>query len=347
MSNKISIYSLSLIDLEKQLIKLNLKKHNAAQIFQWIYQKQTYAFNKMTNIAKTSYQILDNNFQFNHLKLVQKNADEKEETIKFLFELHDKELIETVLMKFDYGYSICISSQIGCNMGCKFCASGLLKKIRNLSTDELVLQLVEVQKYLQDKNNVRISNIVVMGIGEPFDNYDNLKQAINIFNNHYGIAIGSRHITVSTCGLAPKILEFAKDFAQVNLAISLHAPNNYLRNQLMPINKKYDLKILMNSIKTYLSITNRRISFEYILLEGINDFNELAEELGKLLKGMLCYVNIIVYNNVNETKYRPSNKYLSFINILKKYGIIATKRLERGIKINAACGQLRANHITK
>jgi 23S rRNA (adenine2503-C2)-methyltransferase len=184
-----------------------------------------------------------------------------------------------------------------------------------------------------------------MGIGEPFDNYDNLSKALKIFNNHYGLAIGNRHITVSTCGLIPKILEFAKDFPQINLAISLHAPSNELRNELMPINKSYNLQKLIKTVKEYLAITNRRISFEYILLKNINDSDQHAEGLGKLLKGLLCYVNIIVYNSVNEKQFKPSNRYVQFMNILKKYNLIVTKRLERGIKINAACGQLRAQKI--
>jgi 23S rRNA (adenine2503-C2)-methyltransferase len=184
-----------------------------------------------------------------------------------------------------------------------------------------------------------------MGIGEPFDNYVNLKNALNIFNHPHGLAIGNRHITISTCGLIPRILQMARDFPQVNLAISLHAPTNELRNQLMPINQKYNLENLLITIKKYLAITNRRISFEYILLHGINDSDMHAEQLGKLLKGVLCYVNIIVYNKINEQQFIPSKRYLPFMQILKKYGIITTKRLERGIKINAACGQLRAQQI--
>jgi 23S rRNA (adenine2503-C2)-methyltransferase len=347
MPKQISIYTLTLEELSQHIVNLGLKKHNATQIYQWIYQKQVSDFKLMSNIAKTSYPILEKHFYFNKLELVKTLSDDKDETIKFLFKLTDGQFIETVLMKFDYGYSVCISSQVGCNMGCKFCASGLLKKIRDLTTDELVLQFVEVQNYLNKKSNIRINNMVIMGIGEPFDNYDNLKHALDIFNNHYGIALGNRHITVSTCGLAPKILQFAKDFPQVNLAISLHAPTDELRNQLMPINKAYNIEILMNTIKKYLQETKRRISFEYILLKDINDRDEHAEQLGKLLKGLLCYVNIIVYNNVNEKKYLPSNRYIPFMKILKKYYVIATKRLERGIKINAACGQLRAEQLKK
>ncbi|MDR3257648.1 MAG: 23S rRNA (adenine(2503)-C(2))-methyltransferase RlmN [Mycoplasmataceae bacterium] len=345
MVNKISIYSLTLEQLTSQITSIGLKKHNAIQIYQWLYQKNASSFDEMSNIAKSSREILKDHFTFCSLKITKRLIDEVDETTKFLFELHDGQLIETVLMKFDYGYSVCISSQVGCNMGCKFCASGLLKKIRDLSVDEIVMQYVETQKYLNSLNNQRINNMVIMGIGEPFDNYDNIKNALSIFNNHYGIAVGNRHITISTCGIVPKIEQFPYDFPQVNLAISLHAPNDKLRSQLMPINNAYNLDQLMKSIKKYLSITNRRISFEYILLKDINDSDDHAKQLGKLLEGMLCYVNIIVYNNINEHDFQPSDRYKSFMNILKKYGVMTTKRLERGTKINAACGQLRAKQI--
>jgi 23S rRNA (adenine2503-C2)-methyltransferase len=345
MANKISIYSLTLEQLIDQIVTIGLKKHNAIQIYQWLYQKNVNSFNEMSNIAKTSREILKDHFTFCSLKITKRLMDEVDETTKFLFELHDGQLVETVLMKFDYGYSVCISSQVGCNMGCKFCASGLLKKIRDLSVDEIVMQYVEMQKYLNSLNGQRINNMVIMGIGEPFDNYDNIKNALSIFNNHYGIAIGNRHITISTCGIVPKIEQFPYDFPQVNLAISLHAPNDKLRSQLMPINNAYNLEQLIKSIKKYLSITNRRISFEYILLKGINDSDEHAEQLGRLLEGMLCYVNIIVYNNINENDFQPSDRYKQFMNILKKYGVMTTKRLERGAKIDAACGQLRAKQI--
>jgi 23S rRNA (adenine2503-C2)-methyltransferase len=345
MTSKISIYALTLDELVNEITKLSLKKHNAIQIYQWLYQKNVNRFEEMTNIAKSSVDILKNHFIFNNLKIIKHLSDEKDETIKFLFELHDGQLIETVLMKFDYGYSICISSQVGCNMGCKFCASGLLKKIRDLSVDEIIMQYVEMQNYLTKLNGQRINNMVVMGIGEPFDNYENIKNALTIFNNHYGIGLGNRHITVSTCGMVPKIEQFAKDFPQINLAISLHAANDKLRSELMPINEAYNLDLLMKSIKNYLALTNRRISFEYVLLKDVNDGDVDAEQLGKLLKGMLCYVNIIVYNNINEHDFQPSTRYQSFMNVLKKYGVMATKRLERGIKINAACGQLRAKQI--
>jgi 23S rRNA (adenine2503-C2)-methyltransferase len=299
-------------------------------------------FNKMTNIAKSSIPILEQHFRINTLKQISLLIDENDSTTKFLFELEDHQFVETVLMKFDYGYSICISSQVGCNMGCKFCASGLLKKKRDLTPDEMILQYLIVNQYLQKKNSKSISNMVIMGIGEPFDNYDNLKSALFIFNDHYGIGLGSRHITVSTCGVVPKIEQFGKDFPQINLAISLHAPNDELRNKLMPINKAYPISKLMQSIRNYLGTTNRRISFEYILLKDINDHDEHIHQLGKLLQGMLCYVNLIVYNAVDENGYQRSTKAKAFIDGLAKYHVMATKRLECGLKINAACGQLRS-----
>ncbi|GHU31835.1 putative dual-specificity RNA methyltransferase RlmN [Bacilli bacterium] len=299
----------------------------------------------MTNIAKSSIPILEANFKINTFNQSNLLVDENDETTKFLFELEDHQLIETVLMKFDYGYSVCISSQVGCNMGCRFCASGLLKKVRDLTADEMILQYLLVNEHLKKSSKGNISNMVIMGIGEPFDNYDNLKSALIIFNDHYGIGLGSRHVTVSTCGLTPRIEQFGKDFPQVNLAISLHAPNDELRTKLMPINKAYSLQLLMKSIRNYLSSTNRRISFEYILLKDINDHDEHIQQLGKLLQGMLCYVNLIVYNTVDENGYQRSNRAKAFIDGLAKYRVMATKRLECGLKIDAACGQLRANKI--
>jgi 23S rRNA (adenine2503-C2)-methyltransferase len=298
----------------------------------------------MSNIAKSSIDIIENNFVINDIYEIKKISDKNDETTKFLFELADKQKIETVLMKFSYGYSICISTQVGCNMGCKFCASGLKHKVRNLTTDEIVLQYIKVNQYLNKKSNKNISNIVIMGIGEPFDNYDNLTNALNIFKDHFGIGVGARHISVSTCGLVNKFEDFAKNFPQMNLAISLHAPNDEIRNKLMPINQKYNLKCLIENVKKYIKMTNRRLSFEYILLDGINDQEKHAIELGKLLKGILCYVNIILYNKVNEYNFKSSHRVKEFGAVLNKYGVKHTKRLERGINIDAACGQLRINY---
>jgi len=298
----------------------------------------------MTNIAKSSIKILNDHFYFDQLSVFDVLVDDRDETTKFLFKLSDNQKIETVIMKFNYGYSICVSSQVGCNMGCKFCASGLLKKVRNLSTNEIVLQFLYANKYLLEHKNEAISNMVVMGIGEPFDNYDNLVNAINIIKDHYGIGLGARHITVSTCGLVNKIIPFANDLPQVNLAISLHAANDQTRDVIMPINHRYKLKELMDEIKKYIEITNRRVSFEYILLKNVNDDQKHLNDLVRLTKGLLCYVNLILYNSVDENGFEASDQAEHFIKELNKNHIICTKRLERGSKINAACGQLRAKY---
>jgi 23S rRNA (adenine2503-C2)-methyltransferase len=247
-------------------------------------------------------------------------------------------------MKFDYGYSVCISTQVGCNMGCKFCASGLLKKIRNLSTDEMVLQILGVNEYLQRNSGAKVSNVVVMGIGEPFDNYENLSNALKIIKENHAIGIGSRHITVSTCGVAPKIIEFGNDFNQINLAISLHAPNNEIRDKIMPVNKAYPLQVLFNALRKYSSTVNRKITFEYLLLGGVNDSVQNAVELSKLVKEFECYVNLIIYNSVDEHSFKRSANSKSFAETLIHNGVKVTTRLERGSRISAACGQLRANH---
>nr|QIQ09888.1 putative dual-specificity RNA methyltransferase RlmN [uncultured Mycoplasmataceae bacterium] len=342
--NRTSIYSYSLEQLEEKVISLGLKKFNAKQIFQWIYQQNVDNFDAMSNIAKSSIEVLKKNFRFNKLIEVTKQIDPIDETTKFLFKLEDDRTIETVLMKFDYGYSICVSSQIGCNMGCKFCASGLLKKVRGLNVDELVLQVITVNRYLKENKNSRISNLVVMGIGEPFDNYDNLKSFLQILNSPFGIGLGSRHITVSTCGLIDKIVKFGQDFPQMNLAISLHAPTNEIRNKIMPVNQAYPLEKLIDSLVKYQKITQNRIGIEYIMLKDLNDSTENAKQLIKLLNPIYCYVNLIRYNNVVENEFKTSKNIDVFSKVLNDSNIIATIRLERGSKIAAACGQLRANY---
>lgn len=342
--NRTSIYSYSLEQLEEKVISLGLKKFNAKQIFQWIYQQNVDNFDAMSNIAKSSIEVLKKNFRFNKLIEVTKQIDPIDETTKFLFKLEDDRTIETVLMKFDYGYSICVSSQIGCNMGCKFCASGLLKKVRGLNVDELVLQVITVNRYLKENKNSRISNLVVMGIGEPFDNYDNLKSFLQVLNSPFGIGLGSRHITVSTCGLIDKIVKFGQDFPQMNLAISLHAPTNEIRNKIMPVNQAYPLEKLIDSLVKYQKITQNRIGIEYIMLKDLNDSTENAKQLIKLLNPIYCYVNLIRYNNVVENEFKTSKNIDVFSKVLNDSNIIATIRLERGSKIAAACGQLRANY---
>jgi 23S rRNA (adenine2503-C2)-methyltransferase len=298
----------------------------------------------MKNLSKNSIEILKSIFLLPKLNILKTLTDDKGETIKLLFELEDKQRIETVIMKFNYGYSVCISTQVGCNMGCKFCASGLLKKIRNLQVSEMVQQVVFANKYIQDNFNDNLSNIVVMGIGEPFDNYDNLKTMLEIVTNHHGLGIGSRHITVSTCGIVPKIIQFAKDFPQINLAISLHGPTDEIRNKIMPVNSAYPLKKLIAALKEYEQITNRKITFEYLLLDGVNDSDNNAKQLVNLVKNLNCYINVISYNKISEHSFARSNNQKNFIKILLDNKIKAITRLERGLKINAACGQLRAEN---
>ncbi len=336
-----SIYDFSKEKLENFFLENNEKKFKATQIYEWLYKKRVGSFDEMTNVSKNTIGLLKENFSLKKLKLITSQSDI--DVDKYLFGLDDGNKIEAVLMNHDYGYSLCISTEVGCNMGCLFCESGRLKKVRNLLPSEMVLQILQVE----EMKNVRISHIVLMGIGEPFDNYDNVIEFVNIINDPKGIDIGARHITISTCGLIPKIKEFAKLDKQVNLAISLHAPNNEIRNRLMPINKVYKIEELIKTLKEYIDTTKRRVTFEYIMLDGINDSTECAKELAGLLKGMNAYVNLIPYNSTsNDSLFKKSSKetILSFYDTLKKNNINVTIRREFGSKVMAACGQLRANY---
>ena len=338
-----SIYSLTILEIEKFLIDNNEKKYRASQIMDWLYVKRVDKFSKMSNLSKELIEKLEENFDCSTIEIVNKQVDS--DVCKFLFKLHDGNLIEAVLMNHDYGNSLCVSSQVGCNMSCKFCESGRLKKVRNLDASEMVLQILKVEKEL----NIRISHVVVMGIGEPFDNFDNLVKFITIANYNKGINLGSRHITVSTCGVVPKIYEFAKLSFQVNLAISLHAPTNEIRDQIMPINKIYKIEKLLTAIKDYIKLTNRRVTFEYIMLKDLNDSDECAHKLASILRGINCYVNLIPYNETENISFKRTEKeqILKFYDILKKEKINVTIRREFGSKIDAACGQLRAKGEVK
>ncbi len=333
-----SIYNLTREDLENYFLSINSKKFHADQLFDWLYVKRVKSFDDVTNIKKEVLEEIKKNYILNNIKIV--NVEKDKDVNKYLFELSDGEHIEAVLMFHDYGTSICISSQVGCNMGCKFCESGRRKKVRNLEVSEMVLQILLIEEELGS----RISHVVVMGIGEPFDNYDNLIKFFRIINDPKGISIGARHITVSTCGIVPKILEFSDLDMQINLAISLHAPNDELRNKLMPINKAYPLKELMKALKVYSKKTNRRLTFEYILLKDINDHESDALELVKLVKGLNCYINLIPYNETNNIEFKRTNtvQIMRFYDILKKNSIGVTIRREFGSNISAACGQLRS-----
>ena len=324
-----NIYNLKLTDLEQYFFNINEKKFKARQIYDWLYIKRVSDFKFMSNIKKELQEKLSNDFNTNFIKIIKKQ--ESKLTNKYLFELLDGNLIEAVLMRHDYGNSICVSSQVGCNMGCTFCESGRLKKVRNLETYEMVEQ-------------TRIDSVVIMGIGEPFDNYTNVMNFIRIINNPFGINIGARHITVSTSGIIPKIKEFMEENIQVNLAVSLHAPNNDIRNKIMPVNKAYSIESLIKCLKEYIAKTNRRVTIEYVMLNSVNDSIECAIELANLIRGMNVYVNLIPYNETSHIEYKKSSKdtILKFYDTLKKNGINVTIRKEFGSNIDAACGQLRA-----
>ena len=335
-----NIYGYTLEELENYFVKNNDKKFKATQIYEWLYKKRVNDFEDMKNIKKEVIQRLINDFCCSKLDIISKLEDV--DVYKYLFKLSDNNKIEAVLMKHDYGNSLCVSTQVGCNMSCTFCESGRLKKVRNLEVHEMVLQILQIEADL----NIRISHIVLMGIGEPFDNYDNVIDFIDIINDSKGIDIGARHITISTSGIVPKIEDFMLEGKQVNLAISLHAPNDALRDKLMPINKVYDLKQLIGVVKKYIKLTNRRVTFEYIMLKGINDDESLALELCSLLRGINCYVNLIPYNETSHIEYKKSSNesVMKFYDILKKNKINVTVRREFGTKVMAACGQLRSNY---
>jgi 23S rRNA (adenine2503-C2)-methyltransferase len=297
----------------------------------------------MTNLKKELIEELKSNFSIEELTI--KRRQESDTALKYLFLLKDGNFIEAVVMKHDYGTSVCVSSQIGCNMGCAFCESGRLKKVRNLNPGEIVGQLLKIE----EDSGLKINSVVIMGIGEPFDNYDNIIRFLRIINDPKGMAIGARHITVSTSGLVPKIREFADFPLQINLAISLHAPNDEIRNKIMKINKVYNIDTLMDAIKYYIEKTNRRVTIEYVMLNGVNDSKECAYELVHLLKGMNVYVNLIPYNETSHLEFKKSStkRKDDFFEILNKNGITVTVRREFGGTIDAACGQLRANEVVE
>ncbi|MTB64478.1 23S rRNA (adenine(2503)-C(2))-methyltransferase RlmN [Streptococcus sp. zg-86] len=349
---KQSIYSLSRTDLIDWVLAQDEKKFRATQIWEWLYRKRVQTFEEMTNLSKELITKLNEQFVVNPLKqrIVQESKDG---TVKYLFELPDGMLIETVLMRQHYGLSVCVTTQVGCNIGCTFCASGLIRKQRDLTSGEIMAQIMLVQKYFDERNQgERVSHIVVMGIGEPFDNYNNVLTFLRTVNDDKGMAIGARHITVSTSGLAPKIREFAREGVQVNLAVSLHAPNNDIRSSIMRINRKFPIEVLFEAIEDYIETTNRRVTFEYIMLNEVNDGVEQAQELADLTKNIrkLSYVNLIPYNPVSEhDQYSRSTpeRVAAFYDCLKKNGVNCVVRQEHGTDIDAACGQLRSNTMKK
>ncbi|TXL66518.1 23S rRNA (adenine(2503)-C(2))-methyltransferase RlmN [Cerasibacillus terrae] len=349
---KKSIYGMTYEQLQVWLVEHGEKKFRTQQVWDWLYKKRVKSFSDMRNVNKECIALLEENF-FLHTLEEEVKQESKDGTIKFLFKLSDGNLIETVLMRFPYGLSVCVTTQVGCNIGCSFCASGLLKKSRDLTAGEIVEQIMKVQAHLDAQGKEeRVSHIVVMGIGEPFDNFDNLIDFLTVVNDQQGLSIGARHITVSTSGLAHKIYEFADLDSQVNLAISLHAPNNELRTRIMKINRAFNIEKLMDAIHYYLKKTNRRITYEYIMLRDVNDHETEALQLAALLKDHrhLAYVNLIPYNPVDEhSEYQRSKTETiqAFYETLKKHGIQSGVRWENGADIDAACGQLRSKQIKK
>lgn len=333
-----NIYGYTRQDLENYFLSIGEKKFKATQVYEWLYDKKIKDFDEITNIKKDVIDKLNKDFNLDKIEISKVEKDN--DTHKFLFKLSDNNFIEAVVMSHDYGNSLCVSSEVGCNMSCAFCESGRRKKVRNLETYEMVEQLY----LIENEYNLHITSIVVMGIGEPFDNYLNVINFLKIINDPKSFAIGARHITVSTCGLVPKILEFSELPYQFNLAISLHAPNDLIRNKLMPINKVYNISKVMDAISIYYAKTNRRVTIEYVMLKGVNDSLDNAEELAKLLKGKNVYVNLIPYNETSHIEFKKSerNHILKFGQVLQSFGITVTIRKEFGSKISAACGQLRS-----
>ena len=336
-----NIYGLKRCDLEEYFLSINEKKFKALQVYEWLYNFRVNSFDEMTNIKKEVREQLKKDFTMEMIEIVKVQEDNL--TKKYLFRLKDDNYIEAVLMRHDYGNSVCVSSQVGCNMGCAFCESGRLKKVRDLQTYEIVEQILLIEEELSE----RISSVVLMGIGEPLDNYDNVLNFIKIINDSKGIAIGARHITLSTCGIIPKIEKLSEENIQINLALSLHAPNDKLRSSIMNVNKVYNISKLIPVIKEYIVKTNRRVTIEYVMLSNVNDSDSCALELAKLLRGMNVYVNLIPYNETNHLEFKKSSKerILKFYDILKKNRINVTIRKEFGSKIDAACGQLRSKEV--
>lgn len=339
-----NILDLDIEELKSWMKENGEKEFRAKQVFSWIYN-EVWDFKEMTNISKDTLKKLEKNFFIGIPRIVETYSSKNSDTRKHLFLLHDGNIVEGVVMQYNHGNSICISTQVGCNMGCKFCASTIGGAVRSLSSGEMLGQIMVSQKQLGE----RISNIVLMGSGEPLDNYDNVVKFIKDVNSQYGLNIGQRHITLSTCGIVPKIKSLANLDLQITLAISLHAPNDELRVKTMPIAKVYSIVELIDSCKYYIDKTRRRITFEYALVKGVNDSKEQAEQLVKLIRGMLCHVNLIPINEIDENDLKKSNEeqVKCFRDVLMKHGIETTVRKEMGLDINAACGQLRKSYIEK
>lgn len=339
------IRSLSYDELSKEILDLGFPKFRINQIFSWVHEKCVSSFDEMTNISKDMRAKLSEHFIFNNCQINTKLVSKIDDTVKYLFQFSDGEYVESVVMKYKYGYSICISTQVGCKMGCTFCASAIGGFVRQLTAGEMLTEVYTAQKDL----NIKINHMVLMGTGEPLDNYDDVMKMLGLITDEKGQNMSMRHISLSTCGVVPKIYDLAEKKLGLTLSVSLHAPNNIIRSKSMPINNKYDIDELLKACKHYTDTTSRRISFEYAMIQGLNDSDDCALELAKRLKGILCHVNLIPVNNVRETDYIKSTveRQKKFIDILASRGITATVRRTLGSDINASCGQLRASKKNK
>lgn len=336
---KKDIKSMTVEELKDEMLEMGEKPFKAGQIYSWLHKQNVDSFDEMTNLSKTLRENLKNYYDIYSCTIEKKLVSVYDDTVKYLFRLHDGELIESVVMKYKYGYTICVSSQVGCRMGCSFCASGIAGFIRNLTPSEILSQIYVAQKDL----SVRISHIVMMGVGEPLDNFDNVIKFLSMVSDDKGVNIGMRNISLSTCGVVTGIEKLMEKKLQLTLSVSLHAPNDEIRSRTMPVNNRWNIDTLLNTCRKYTKTTSRRISFEYAMISGVNDSDDCANELASKLKGMLCHVNLIPVNSVKERDYRKSSKdrIVSFVKILEKNGINATVRRTLGSDINASCGQLR------
>ena len=330
--------------LEAWMLENDESKFRAKQVISWIY-KGAEDFEDMKNLPKTLIVKLKENFYIGLPKIEKIFESKFDGTKKMLLRFNDGNIIESVIMKYKHGYSVCVSTQVGCRMGCKFCASTIDGKVRDLTGGEIIAEILTAQKVVND----RISNVVLMGSGEPFDNYDNVLLYLELVNADYGLNIGQRHITISTCGIVPKIYDLADKDMQITLAISLHAFSDDKRREIMPIANKYSISEIIEACKYYIEKTNRRVTFEYSLVKGVNDSVEDAKSLGKLLKGMLCHVNLIPVNEIKENEFKKSSAQTieAFEKQLLNFKIEVTVRREMGSDINAACGQLRRSYLQK
>lgn len=340
--SKTDIKSMTLNELRESFNEIGLQRFRAEQVYSWLHKNGVYSFEEMTNISKDMRSMLDEKFEIYNCTIEKKLVSEYDNTVKYLFRLNDGEFIESVLMKYKYGYTICVSTQVGCKMGCAFCASTLGGYCRNLRASEILSQIHAAQRDC----DIRISHIVLMGMGEPLDNYEQVMRFLELVTDEKGLNISMRHISLSTCGLVPKIYDLLDKHLQLTLSVSLHAPNDEIRNKIMPVNKRWNVNELLTACREYTKRTSRRISFEYAMISGVNDTDECAKELAAKLKGMLCHVNLIPANEVSENDFSRSTKKRveAFASILQKRGITTTVRRSLGSDINASCGQLRRSH---